>query len=66
MQQAPAPRFKSSAVLHSGRMTLEDLQKLSDAAVSNSQALAAGGNPGDKAQRRPSARPPSARPPSAR
>lgn len=41
MQQASVPRFKpsGSAVLHTGHMTLEDLQKLSHAAVSNSQAL---------------------------
>jgi len=51
-------------------MTLEDLQKLSDAAVNNSQAIAAGGIPGDRVPirtyRPPSARPTSARPPSAR
>ena len=44
-------------------MTLEDLQKLSDAAVSNSQAIAAGG---ERAQIRSRVRPPSARPPSAK
>ncbi len=70
MLQTAAPRFKPSAVLHNGRMTLEDLQKLSDAAVDNSQAIAAGGNPGDRVPirpyRPPSARPTSARPPSAR
>lgn len=66
MQQASAPRFKPSPVLHSGRMTLEDLQKLSDAAVSNSQAIASSGMPADRATVRPYARPPSARPTSAR
>ncbi len=70
MLQTAAPRFKPSAVLHTGRMTLEDLQKLSDAAMNNSQAIAAGGMPGDRVPvrpyRPPSARPTSARPPSAR
>ena len=70
MLQTAAPRCKPSAVLHTGRMTLEDLQKLSDAAVNNSQAIAAGGIPGDRLPirpyRPPSARPTSARPPSAR
>ena len=79
MQQATAPKFKpsGSSVLHTGRMTLDDLQKLSQAAVSNSQLLqvqapiaAAEAIPASTAQSRsyaraPSARPPSARPPSA-
>ena len=47
-------------------MTLEDLQKLSDAAVSTSQAIAAGGALGERAQIRSRVRPPSARPPSAK
>ncbi|KAL0056398.1 hypothetical protein WJX82_010878 [Trebouxia sp. C0006] len=70
MLQTAAPRFKPFPVLHTGRMTLEDLQKLSDAAVNNSQAIAASGIPGDRVPirpyRPPSARPTSARPPSAR
>ncbi|KAA6419424.1 MAG: hypothetical protein FRX49_10682 [Trebouxia sp. A1-2] len=70
MLQTAAPRFKPSPVLHTGHMTLEDLQKLSDAAVNNSQAIAAGGTPGDRVPirpyRPPSARPTCARPPSAR
>ncbi|KAL3140090.1 hypothetical protein ABBQ38_004370 [Trebouxia sp. C0009 RCD-2024] len=69
MQQASLPRSKllGAPVLHPGRMTLDDLQKLSQAAVSNSQALqtqapvAAGENvPISIAQSRAYARPPSA------
>ena len=43
MQPASVPRFKPSGspVLHTGRMSLEDLQRLSQAAVSNSRALQA-------------------------
>lgn len=75
MQQASPPRFKPSLspVLHTGRMTLDDLQKLSQAAVSNSQALqlqapvaAPEEVPISIARTRSNARPPSARPPSAR
>ena len=78
MQQASLPRSKlfGAPVLHPGRITLDDLQKLSQAAVSNSQALqmqapvpAAEDVPISIAQSRSYARPPSAgstRPPSAR
>lgn len=75
MQQASLPSFKPAGapVLHPGRMTLDDLQKLSKAAVSNSQALqtqspvaAAEDVSRSIAQSRSYARPPSARPPSAR
>ena len=40
MQQGAAAKFRPAPVLQSGRMTLKDLQKLSSAAVSNSQAIA--------------------------
>lgn len=75
MQQPSPPRFKPSLspVLHTGRMTLDDLQKLSQAAVSNSQALllqapvaAHEEVPISIARTRSSARPPSAWPRSAR
>lgn len=65
MQQAgTATRSRPAPTLHSGRMTLADVQLLSNAAASTSQAIAAAGPVVDG--RNSSARLPSARPVSAR
>lgn len=68
MQHAgPAQRSRPAPMLHTGRMTLADVQRLSDAAACNSQAIAAAAPVvAERAPRSVHPRPPSARPASAR
>ena len=62
MQQAhPASRSRPTPMLHPGRMTLADVQRLADAAASTSHAIATVPAGPERGQSRPGARPSSAR-----